>query len=574
MFGAPRRRIRLGQPLPVVVSRSYSVRIPPGFPSDPSIKTVADLKAWQPGVNVADVEVHGWVRSVRKSAGVRFVDITDGSSMRPVQAVVGKELSSEMRPGAAVRLKGTWFNARRPPDAQTTVSRGQSSRAPAWTAGTVDQQGRTAAVDGSSAAKAGEATTTTTTTTTTATTAASELQVSEVEILGTSDPQTYPIQNKYQTPESLRWMPHLRPRTPLNSTLLRLRSDATALLTRFFFEEKFQQTHPPLITSSDCEGAGEAFTVKAGGADDFFRDAKYLTVSTQLHLEALAQALGNVWTLSPTFRAERSDTSRHLSEFYMLEAEMSFVRDMDEVMDLVQSMLNFVVRGLKGLRAANELERNRVDSREPSERLAFADLADGKELERRWRGLGTASRWPRISYGEAVERLRRAGHRFDHEPAWGSGLQSEHERFLADEVGYDKERKAYLPVFITQYPRAIKAFYMRQSASSPGEGETVDCFDLIVPSVGELAGGSMREHRLAKLEDNMRLHGLPVGGGGGGGKAAGKDGMRWYLDLRRWGCPPHGGFGLGFDRLLSYLTGVPNVRDVVPFPRHHERCDC
>lgn len=415
--------------------------------------------------------------------------------------------------------------------------------------------------------------------------------MNHVDILASSDPQvslvyfrplqglaqpnpsvykTYSIQNKYQTPESLRTISHLRSRTPVNSTLLRLRSDATAVLTRFFSQEKFQQTHPPIITSSDCEGAGEAFAVEAGGRADFFRDAKYLTVSTQLHLEALAQALGNVWTLSPTFRAEKSDTSRHLSEFYMLEAEMSFVQDMDQVMDLVQSMMTFLASELKQLNAAKELERNRLDSRDPVESLALADLVDPEELARRWRGLSMPTRWPRITYTEAMERLQPVAVQFKHKPVWGGGLQSEHEKYLAEQVGYNKAEDAYVPIFVTHFPREIKAFYMLQSDSPPAQGETVDCFDLLVPGLGELAGGSMREHRLPQLEDNMRLQGLPVPTRS---KATGND-MAWYLDLRRWGCPPHGGFGLGFDRLLSYLTGVPNVRDVVPFPRHFGRCDC
>lgn len=378
------------------------------------------------------------------------------------------------------------------------------------------------------------------------------------------------IQNKYQTPESLRAITHLRSRTPVNSTLLRFRSDAMALLTRFFFQEQFQQTHPPIITSSDCEGAGEVFTVKAEGSEEFFRVPKYLTVSAQLHLEALAQALGNVWTLSPTFRAEKSDTSRHLSEFYMLEAEMSFVQDMDEVMDLVQRMLFFLARGLQQRRVTQELEKNRLDARDPAERLAFGDLAEERELRKRWRGLLVPSRWPRITYGEAVERLQSVASRFEHEATWASGLQSEHEKYLAEEIGYDKDRDAYLPVFVTQYPREQKAFYMLRSASSCEQGETVDCFDLVVPSLGELAGGSMREHRLMELEDNMKFHRL----GGGSGQVEKDSELDWYLDLRRWGCPPHGGFGIGFDRLLSYLTGVSSVRDMVPFPRHHERCDC
>ncbi|EHK43862.1 hypothetical protein TRIATDRAFT_36653 [Trichoderma atroviride IMI 206040] len=507
--------------------RCYSVRVPSDGAGD--IRTVADLKEWQPQGRVSDVQVCGWVRSVRKSSSVRFVDITDGSSMRPMQAVVDKSLAADIRPGAAVRLKGVWHSS-------------ASKLLPNVESRCDNLARRTTA----------------------------ELQVNQVEILGLSDPHTYPIQNKYQTPESLRAISHLRPRTPLNSTLLRLRSDAMAILNNFFFNEQFQQTHPPIITSSDCEGAGEAFSVKSGGPSEFFRDPKYLTVSSQLHLEALAQALGNVWTLSPTFRAEQSDTSRHLSEFYMLEAEMSFVQDMDEVMDLAQRMLASLASGLSQRSAAQELEKHRLDSRDPAERLAFEDLVDVKELQQRWRGLMVPTRWPRVTYTEAIKILEPVAHLFEHKPVWGSGLQSEHEKYLAEKIGYDAASDALQPIFVTQYPRDIKAFYMLQSQSPPPQGQTVDCFDLLVPNLGELAGGSMREYRLAELEDNMRLHGLEVPTN----RKARSNDMGWYLDLRRWGCPPHGGFGLGFDRLLSYLTGVPNVRDVVPFPRHFERCDC
>ncbi|KAF5024016.1 hypothetical protein F66182_3918 [Fusarium sp. NRRL 66182] len=522
--------------------RAYAVRVPGECQRD--IKTVAELKAWGPSSHVPDVEVCGWVRSVRKSSGVRFVDITDGSSMRPVQVVVDKSLAADMRPGSAVRLKGTWIDE----------SKRQSA-----------MDGRCHVSDAKSNTESPESSGSGSSSQT------PELQVSEVEILGNSDPQSYPIQNKYQTPESLRTISHLRPRTPLNSTMLRLRSDATALLSQFFFRERFQQTHPPIITSSDCEGAGEAFAVKASSsAEEFFRDPKYLTVSSQLHLEALAQALGNVWTLSPTFRAEQSDTSRHLSEFYMLEAEMSFVDDMDQVMDLAQRMLNSLASGLKELNAAKELEQNRVDSKDPAERLAFNDLVEQEQLDRRWRGLLTTKKWPRITYSEAIEMLQPISGQFEHEPTWGSGLQSEHEKYLAEKIGYDTATDAFVPIFITQYPREIKAFYMRQSSSSPASGLTVDCFDLLVPSLGELAGGSMRENRLPQLEENMRALGLEVPDKR---SSKGKE-LAWYLDLRRWGCPPHGGFGLGFDRLLGYLSGVPNVRDVVPFPRHYQRCDC
>ncbi|KAL6877447.1 asparaginyl-tRNA synthetase [Trichoderma longibrachiatum] len=552
-------------PLPAA-RRSYSVRIPGDAGSD--VTTVADLKEWQPGRLVSDVQVCGWVRSVRKSASVRFVDITDGSSMRPVQAVVDKSLAADIRPGAAVRLTGVWHSSF--PRSSVEPQQGNPARSPAAHQPTLDgaaprgpsspspaQEREAADADATGAGRG-------------LVPATAELQVSEVEILGASNPQTYPIQNKYQTPESLRAISHLRPRTPINSTLLRLRSDATALVSQFFFHEKFQQTHPPIITSSDCEGAGEAFTVKSGSSSEFFRDPKYLTVSSQLHLEALAQALGNVWTLSPTFRAEQSDTSRHLSEFYMLEAEMSFVQDMDEVMDLAQRMLASLASGLRQRSAAQELEKHRLDSRDPAERLAFEDLVDLKELQQRWRGLMAPIRWPRVTYTEAIEMLQPVAHQFEHKPVWGSGLQSEHEKYLAEKIGYDEASDAFLPIFVTHYPREIKAFYMLQSESPPAQGPTVDCFDLLVPNLGELAGGSMREHRLAQLEDNMRLHGLEVPTH----RKPRSNDMGWYLDLRRWGCPPHGGFGLGFDRLLSYLTGVPNVRDVVPFPRHFERCDC
>ncbi|EQL03788.1 Aminoacyl-tRNA synthetase, class II (D/K/N)-like protein [Ophiocordyceps sinensis CO18] len=496
----PPASCRASRLLPLSPTRRYSVRIP--GESQLSIKTVADLKAWAPHANVPGVEVCGWVRSVRKSSAVRFVDVTDGSSMRPVQAVVDKKQSTDLRIGVAVRLRGTWYNAKNPPTREANVS---SAPSPPSSAEPGEPPSR--ASDSHPDADA--------------TRPMHELQVNHVDILASSDPQvslvyfrplqglaqpnpsvykTYSIQNKYQTPESLRTISHLRSRTPVNSTLLRLRSDATAVLTRFFSQEKFQQTHPPIITSSDCEGAGEAFAVEAGGRADFFRDAKYLTVSTQLHLEALAQALGNVWTLSPTFRAEKSDTSRHLSEFYMLEAEMSFVQDMDQVMDLVQSMMTFLASELKQLNAAKELERNRLDSRDPVESLALADLVDPEELARRWRGLSMPTRWPRITYTEAMERLQPVAVQFKHKPVWGGGLQSEHEKYLAEQVGYNKAEDAYVPIFVTRFPREIKAFYMLQSDSPPAQGETVDCFDLLVPGLGELAGGSMREHRLPQLQ--------------------------------------------------------------------------
>jgi asparaginyl-tRNA synthetase len=303
--------------------------------------------------------------------------------------------------------------------------------------------------------------------------------------------------------------------------------------------------------------------VEAGTAKDpFSKKEQYLTVSSQLHLEAFSQALGNVWTISPTFRAERSDTSRHLSEFYMLEAEMSFVDDMEEIMDFIQKMLAGLTSRLQAVNAWAELDNFRLHPRDPQERQSMADLDDREVLEKRWKGLLTPDRWPRITYTKAIEMLQEAGVEFEHAPLWGSGLQSEHEKYLAKLLG--EKTGSYKPVFITHYPRAIKAFYMRQAQENPSQGDVFDCFDLIVPDLGELAGGSMREHRLDLLKANMKL-------------LMGKEevpALDWYVDLRRWGSPPHGGFGIGFDRLLSYLTGVRSIRDIVAFPRLYGHIHC
>lgn len=451
-----------------------------------------------------------------------FVTLGDGSSLAPLQAVVPaallSEADAELTNGAAVRLEGTWT---------PSPGAGQSH----------------------------------------------ELHVSRLEVLGPSDAKTFPIQKKYQTPEFLRTLPHLRPRVPFNTTLLRFRSDIVASLNRFFASRDFVQTHPPLITSSDCEGAGEVFTVVGGAEarrdarDDkdagaappgFFRDPKYLTVSTQLHLEALAQAVGSVWTLSPTFRAEESDTPRHLSEFYMLEAEMSFADGLGSVMVLVEDMLRSVAAENRGSRAYNELLRRTATGHTASE------LASPAAVEQRWAGLLAAEPWPRITYAAALRLLEEAPVAFEHAPAWDQGLMTEHERYLARTVGGSEST----PVFVTHYPRAAKAFYMlptTDSTDTRAGGETVDCFDLLVPEFCEIAGGSMREHRLAELVASMASRGMSPGAGGG---------LDWYVDLRRWGCPPHGGFGLGLDRLLCYLTGVPTVRDMVAFPRWYGRCDC
>ncbi|CAK7273759.1 asparaginyl-tRNA synthetase [Sporothrix epigloea] len=492
-------------------------------PKNPALTSVADFLAWTPAEAVPGVAVHGFVRSVRTMKKYTFVTLGDGSSITSLQAVVPAALvaasDAEMSNGAAVRLEGAWT---------PSPGAGQSH----------------------------------------------ELHVSGFVVLGPSDAKTFPIQKKYHTPEFLRTLPHLRPRVPFNATLLRFRSDVVASVTRFFTERKFVQTHPPLITSSDCEGAGEVFTVVGGASPDrdskqasesFFRSDKYLTVSTQLHLEALSQALGNVWTLSPTFRAEESDTPRHLSEFYMLEAEVGFVDRMDAVMNLVEDLLRFVATELRGSRVYDELLSR------ASAGHAGTDLEDPKTVNQRWAGLLSGKLWPRVTYGEALRLLQDAPVAFEHAPVWERGLMTEHERYLAHVLGGPEGT----PVFITHYPRVSKAFYMlptetqetqareASAGGSPG-AETVDCFDLLVPEFCEIAGGSMREHRLAQLLATMQARGMAHSPGG----------LDWYVDLRRWGCPPHGGFGLGFDRLLCYLTGVQTIRDSVAFPRWYGRCDC
>lgn len=302
----------------------------------------------------------------------------------------------------------------------------------------------------------------------------------------------------------------------------------------------------------------------AGGKADpstFFRSPKYLTVSSQLHLEALAQSVGKVWTLSPTFRAERSDTNRHLSEFYMLEAELNFASDMHMVMDVVEDMLRDLTRSLYHTKLGKEL----ISGRRTGESGVEQASDETSHLDDRWQGM-MAEGWPRLTYSEAIDRLQKSGETFEHKPIWGLGLQAEHERYIAQSVGSGK------PVFVTRYPKKIKPFYMLPVAKDVAD-ETVECFDLLVPEVCEIVGGSMREHRLPQLIEAMQEQGMvPTNADIKSDDAFGS--LKWYVDLRKWGSVPHGGFGLGFDRLLGYLSGVQNIREVVAFPRWVGRCDC
>ena len=384
-------------------------------------------------------------------------------------------------------------------------------------------------------------------------------------------------------------------RTPLHSLLSRFRSECLFQLGNVFHSYPkggFTQVQPPIITSSDCEGAGETFTLAPRGAaaisgaesDQFFRAPKYLTVSSQLHLEAYAAELGNVWTLSPVFRAEKSDTPRHLSEFYMLEAEANFMHDLDTLMDQVEFLIRNLTSRLYDTPAAQEiLSIKRTAEESSSEELSST-------LRQRWTALMDGPQWSRITYTRAIEMLQTAAAEgsasFEHSPTWTGGLQLEHEKYIVDYLFQGR------PVFVTDYPKAVKPFYMAPSQASGGDhgvpGETVACFDLLFPEVSEVAGGSLREHRLINLIQNMREHGLIKTR-----VPAEADGpvhheslyphllptedlghLQWYADLRRWGSAPHGGFGLGFDRFLGYLAGVSSVRDVVAFPRYFGRADC
>jgi asparaginyl-tRNA synthetase len=357
------------------------------------------------------------------------------------------------------------------------------------------------------------------------------------------------------------------------------------------------QVHPPLITSSDCEGAGEVFAVAPRRDGDtflslktkeqhYFKDPKYLTVSSQLHLEAFSAELGNVWTLSPTFRAEQSDTPRHLSEFYMYEAELRGVENLQAVMLSVQTGIKMLITKLRNSNIGKELlEFYANRPKHPDE--------EEVNLFDRWNRLIYGA-WKIISYTTSMTELEKAYAAdpciFQHAPTWQKGLQLEHEKWIVANLGEGR------PIFITDYPKAIKPFYMLPSkiGGEDDKIETVACFDLLFPlGYCEIAGGSLREHRLPNLIQNMRQHGLLRKKSTGSATAdltetasspaanypclePGEDlgNLRWYADLRRYGSNPHGGFGMGFDRLLAYITGVSNVRDVVPFPRTWGRADC
>lgn len=505
-----------------------------------AIPNIATILATPPRNGGHTVTVEGSIRTVRNQKQRSFVELGDGSTAYPLQAVLDPQLADGLGTGTSVAITGTWHAA--PPQKEQPY----------------------------------------------------ELKAKAVKIVGAVDAEQYPIQKKYHSAEYLRTVPHLRLRTPINSLLARLRSECDYHLASYFRNRHFVRVQPPIITSSDCEGAGEVFTVSSKQStsrakdevkaaerekDELFKGPKFLTVSSQLHLEAFVHEHQKVWTLSPTFRAEKSDTPRHVAEFWMLEAEIR-TESLKDVMHLVEDMIRNLAGNLQEAGFMEEiLYANRGAKHADGEGTQFPEL-----LRKRWQGLIQAP-WPQITYENAIKRLQSAVDsgkaKFLYEPSWTTGLQLEHERYIATTFGQGS------PVFVTDYPRKIKPFYMLPSTLEDGvettQNKTVACFDLLLPELCEVVGGSMREHRLQQLSHSMHNHGLNVSAAGLVGQtiissevspSSEKGNLDWYADLRRYGSVPHGGFGLGFDRLLAYLSGISNIKDVVPWPRYHGRCDC
>lgn len=412
--------------------------------------------------------VRGWVQSLRRMKNVWFLDVNDGSSVDPV-AVVAPPQPQPVHTGAAVEATG-----------RVVAGRGKQSV---------------------------------------------ELQTDTLRVLGPATAD-FPLQKKYHSPEFLRQLPQFRWRTRHNAQLLRARSWALHELSSFFHDQGIFEVHAPLITSSDCEGAGEVFRLHT----DLFDTDAYLTVSTQLHLEVLAAALGNVYTITPAFRAERSDTNRHLAEFWLVEAELSFC-SRENLLQLTEKLLRCLVPRDA---VANELLNSKRDS------------ADQVTMQRRWETL--RGKWAQISYSDALSELNAS--KLAPPLVWGDVLTSEHEKALATHI-------TRAPTFVTDYPLAQKPFYMSRSSES-----TADCFDLILPELGEVVGGSMRESDAGALAANISARKMNL------------EQLQWYVDLRRQGSAPHGGFGVGFDRLLMYMHNVANIRDVVTFPRYPGHLPC
>jgi len=438
-----------------------------------------------------EVTIGGWIRTMRVSKNFGFIELNDGSFFKNLQVVFEAEALSNYTEitkqgvGAALIVKGILMET---PDAKQSF----------------------------------------------------ELKATEIQVEGTSAPE-YPLQKKRHGVEFLRQIAYLRPRTNMFSATFRVRSLIAFAIHNFFQERGFVYAHTPIITGSDCEGAGEMFRVttldlnnlpktedgKIDFSKDFFGKETNLTVSGQLSAETFAMAFRNVYTFGPTFRAENSNTARHAAEFWMIEPEMAFA-DLEDNMELAEDMLKYIIRY--------------VLENAPEEMEFFNSFVDKTLLERLQNILD--NEFGRVTYTKAVELLIERGQVFEYPVEWGIDLQTEHERYLTEQI-FKK------PVFVTNYPKDIKAFYMRMNE----DNKTVAAMDLLVPGVGEIIGGSQREERLDLLEQRMDELGLN------------KEDYWWYLDLRKYGGTRHAGFGLGFERAVMYLTGMGNIRDVLPYPR-------
>ncbi|MEI7184723.1 asparagine--tRNA ligase [Pectobacterium carotovorum] len=458
-----------------------------------SVVPVVDVLQGRVAVD-SEVTVRGWVRTRRDSkAGISFIAVYDGSCFNPLQAVVNNNLSNyqddvlRLTTGCSVEITG---------NVVASPGEGQSF----------------------------------------------ELQATNVNVVGwVDDPDTYPMAAKRHSIEYLREVAHLRPRTNLIGAVARVRHTLAQAIHRFFHENGYFWVSTPLITASDTEGAGEMFRVstldlenlprteqgKVDFSEDFFGKEAFLTVSGQLNGETYACALSNVYTFGPTFRAENSNTSRHLAEFWMIEPEVAFAT-LDDVAGLAENLLKYVFQAVLNERA--------------DDMAFFAERVDKEAITRLEKFV--SSDFAQVDYTDAVEILLNSGKQFENPVYWGVDLSSEHERYLA-------EQHFKAPVVVKNYPKDIKAFYMRMNE----DGKTVAAMDVLAPGIGEIIGGSQREERLAQLDSRLEEMGLN------------KEDYWWYRDLRRYGTIPHSGFGLGFERLIAYVTGVQNVRDVIPFPR-------
>lgn len=444
----------------------------------------------------ATVTVKGWVRSRRDSkAGLSFIALSDGSCFDNVQLVAPSDLDNY----------------------ESEVKKLTTGASLVATGEVVESKGKGQSV---------------------------EIKVSALTMVGdVDDPATYPVAKKGQTMEHLREVAHLRPRTNTFGAMARVRHTLSQAIHRFFDERGFYWVHTPIITASDAEGAGEMFRVSTldfmnkpkeelGAENDFFGTEAYLTVSGQLNVETHSQALTNVYTFGPTFRAENSHTARHLAEFWMVEPEISFA-DLKDDADLAEAFLKYCIAAL--------LEERADD-------MAFFDKRIKPGLLDNLRHI-VDSPFKRVTYTQAIEDLQAAKKKFEYKVEWGVDLQTEHERYLTEEL-YNQ------PVVVMDYPKEIKAFYMRLN----DDQKTVAAMDVLCPGIGEIIGGSQREERLEVLDARIEESGLP------------KETYWWYRDLRRYGTTPHAGFGLGFDRFVMFCTGMANIRDVIPFPRTPNQC--